>query len=60
MTEKQAIKVSIKLRDATKLIKMAGGVEVPFHPHMVSVWSRRGNYIVVVHWPFIKEPEVYQ
>lgn len=59
MSEKQAVKVAMKLRDATKAVKVSG-VEITVKPHSIGVWSRRGKYIVVVYWPTISTPEIYQ
>lgn len=60
MTEKQAVKAAIELRDATKVVKISGGLEITVKPHSIGVWSRRGKYIVVVHWSTISAPEIYQ
>lgn len=60
MTEKQAIKEAVKLRDATKVVTVSRGLEITVKPHSIGVWSRRGKYIVVVYWPTISAPEIYQ
>jgi len=63
VTEKQALALAEKYKTVTRKIDVgtrSNPNTVELHPTMVALWRRRGKYILVIHWPTIKEPEILQ
>ena len=63
MTEKQALALAEKYKAVTRKIDLGtrGNPNiVELHPTLVALWRRRGKYILVIHWPTVKEPEILQ
>jgi len=63
VTEKQALALAEKYKTATRQVDVGTKASphlIELHPTMVALWRRRGKYILVIHWPTVKEPEILQ
>jgi len=63
VTEKEALALAEKYKTATRQVDVgtkASPYLIELHPTMVALWRRRGKYILVVHWPNVKAPEILQ